>query len=83
MCAGGSQVIYECAPYLKRVLNAGSDARRLWSTLKRWRGDNPEEFFGELGSWAEARMSEMGADTPGAHRPDVTEQAGIKVEKTV
>lgn len=83
MCAGGSQAIYECAPYLKKVLHAGNDARRLWSTLKRWKGDSPEEFFGELGSWAEARMGEMRAETPGAHQPDVTEQAGPKVEKTV
>ncbi|KAG6362093.1 hypothetical protein INS49_010322 [Diaporthe citri] len=73
--------IYECSPYLKRVLRAGNDARRLWSTLKRWKGDSPEEFFGQLGSWAEARMGEMGAEIPAAHQPDLTEQAGPKVEK--
>lgn len=28
-CAGGSQAIYERAPYLKKVLHAGNDARRL------------------------------------------------------
>jgi hypothetical protein len=54
------KALYEHAPYFQRAIRAGKDARHLWFALKRWRGDDPEVFFGELGAWAERRLSEMG-----------------------
>ncbi|KAH6968941.1 hypothetical protein DER45DRAFT_589472 [Fusarium avenaceum] len=54
------EVLYQHAPDFERVTKAGKDARYLWFQLKRWRGDDPEEFFGELGAWAERRMAEKG-----------------------
>lgn len=44
------------APYLEDMMETGKDARHLWLALKRWNGQDPEGFFGELGAWAEARM---------------------------
>lgn len=52
------------APYLAESIKAGKDARHLWFALKRWGGEDPERFFGELGSWAEARMKEMEGGGP-------------------
>lgn len=54
------KVLYRHAPDFERVTKAGKDARYLWFQLKRWRGDDPEEFFGQLGAWAERRMVEKG-----------------------
>lgn len=53
------QNIMANAPYLKDAIETGRDARYLWFALKRWKGEDPERFFGELGSWAEARLREM------------------------
>jgi hypothetical protein len=38
----------------------GKDVRYLWFSLRDWRGGYAEEFFGELGIWAEKRMEELG-----------------------
>ncbi|KAI5862396.1 hypothetical protein GGS23DRAFT_98537 [Durotheca rogersii] len=56
------KVLYEHAPYFERAIQAGKDARHLWFALKRWRGNDPEEFFGKLGAWAESRMKEIGVE---------------------
>lgn len=52
-------------PYLGSVIEKGRDARHLWFALKKWDGDDPEEFFGGLASWAERRLreTELGAVT--------------------
>lgn len=55
------QSLYEAAPDFERAIVAGKDARYLWFALKNWRGDEPESFFGELGTWADDRMAEIGA----------------------
>lgn len=33
--------------------------RHLWFALRDWRGDDPEDYFGRLGAWAENRMNEL------------------------
>lgn len=59
---------------MKEVLRVGSDARKLWYTLKRWQGDDPEKFFGELGLWAAARVSDLVANTvPSAATSPISE----------
>ncbi|KAK3944096.1 3-hydroxybutyryl dehydratase [Diplogelasinospora grovesii] len=57
--------LYKGAPDFKRCIVAGRDARYLWSALKNWRGDEPEDFFGSLGAWADRRMLEIGAGSHG------------------
>jgi hypothetical protein len=32
---------------------------RLWFALRDWRGDGLEEYFGQLGAWAEKRLEEI------------------------
>ncbi|OBS20043.1 hypothetical protein FPOA_11764 [Fusarium poae] len=54
------ETLYHHAPDFERVIKVGKDAHYLWFKLKDWRGDDPEDFFGELGAWAERRMAEMG-----------------------
>ncbi|KAJ7126489.1 hypothetical protein C8R46DRAFT_59678 [Mycena filopes] len=49
----------ERAPSYLPAIKAGKDARHLWFALKAWRGDDPEEYFGELGSWADRRWQEL------------------------
>lgn len=64
---------------MKETLRVGGDARKLWSTLKRWQGDDPEEFFGELGLWAAARMSDLVAKTlPSAATSPISEDGLVK-----
>lgn len=55
-------VLYEKAPDYKITIQAGRDARHLWFALRDWRGDNPEEYFGALGTWAETRLRELNAN---------------------
>ncbi|KAG8667814.1 hypothetical protein FPOAC2_13013 [Fusarium poae] len=54
------ETLYQHAPDFERVIKVGKDARYLWFKLKDWRGDDPEDFFEELGTWAERRMADMG-----------------------
>lgn len=55
------QSLYEAAPDFKRAILRGKDARYLWFALRNWRGDEPENFFGSLGEWADRRMVEIAA----------------------
>ncbi|KAG6004954.1 hypothetical protein E4U54_000445 [Claviceps lovelessii] len=50
------------APHFEHTIKMGKDARHLWFALRDWRGDNPEDYFGALGSWAEKRMGELSVD---------------------
>ena len=52
-------VLYEKAPDYKTAIQAGRDARYLWFALRDWRGDDPEGYFGALGTWAETRIGEL------------------------
>lgn len=54
------QKLYNEAPDYEIAINAGKDVRHLWFALRDWRGGKSEEFFGELGAWAEERMKELG-----------------------
>jgi len=54
------QELFRQAPDYQAAIKAGKDARRLWFALRDWRGDDPEGFFGGLGTWAEKRMDELG-----------------------
>ncbi|CAD6447780.1 9dad758c-46d2-4744-a013-f5a868cf44a7 [Sclerotinia trifoliorum] len=52
--------LYNEAPDYEIAIRAGKDVRYLWFSLRDWRGGNSEEFFGDLGAWAEKRMKELG-----------------------
>lgn len=52
------QVLFERAPNYRDTIRAGKDARHLWFALREWRGDDPEDYFGALGVWAEKRIKE-------------------------
>ncbi|KAK4147939.1 uncharacterized protein C8A04DRAFT_23729 [Dichotomopilus funicola] len=52
--------LYHEAPGYEAAIRAGKDFRYLWYALRDWRGDDPEEFFGALGEWAERRTREIG-----------------------
>lgn len=56
------KVLYEAAPQYEEVIKAGRDVRHLWFTLRDWRGDDAEGYFGELGAWAEKRIKELGVE---------------------
>ncbi|KAJ7119447.1 hypothetical protein C8R44DRAFT_624873 [Mycena epipterygia] len=61
-----SQILAEQAPQYIQTIKAGKDVRHLWRALNSWRGDDPEQYFGTLGSWAELRLKEFGqVDSPG------------------
>jgi hypothetical protein len=53
------QELFKGAPEFRRAICAGRDARYFWSALRKWRGDDPEEFFGSLGEGADQRMLEL------------------------
>ncbi|KAJ7226250.1 hypothetical protein B0H12DRAFT_1193299 [Mycena haematopus] len=53
------QSLNKLAPEYMNVIRAGRDARRIWFTLNSWRRDDPEQYFGTLGSWAEDRLSQL------------------------
>lgn len=57
-------VLYEAAPQYEEVIKAGRDVRHLWFTLRDWKGDDAEGYFefGELGTWAEKRIKELGVE---------------------
>ncbi|KAF3911609.1 hypothetical protein AA313_de0200784 [Arthrobotrys entomopaga] len=46
--------------WAKQYFETGKDARHIWFALRDWRGDNPEEYFGNLGMWADQRMKDLG-----------------------
>jgi hypothetical protein len=52
-----AKVLGEQAPQYIEAIKAGKDARHIWFALKSWRGDDPEQYFGTLASWAEERLS--------------------------
>jgi hypothetical protein len=56
------QILFKEAPDYRRTIQAGRDARYLWSMLKEWRGEDPEAYFGALGQWAERRIVELRVD---------------------
>ncbi|KAF7197590.1 hypothetical protein HII31_01093 [Pseudocercospora fuligena] len=53
------RALFEQVPDYQRAVEAGLDARRLWFALRDWRGDDPEDYFGALGAWAEKRLKEI------------------------
>lgn len=57
-----SQVLFDLAPNYRHAIQAGKDARHLWFALQEWRGDEPEGYFGDLGTWAEMRIKELGVE---------------------
>ncbi|KAG5333150.1 hypothetical protein C0989_006195 [Termitomyces sp. Mn162] len=57
------KTLYEFAPDYEHVIRAGKDARHLWFALRDWQSDDAEDYFGELGNWAERRMKELGITT--------------------
>lgn len=61
-CSHSVQALFNQAPNYERAIQAGKDARHLWFALRDWRGDDPEGYFGDLGTWAERRMKELGVD---------------------
>ena len=54
-------MLYQKAPTYEAVIEAGKDIRYLWFQLRDWRGGDSEDFFGDLGDWAEKRISELPA----------------------
>ncbi len=60
-----SQTLYKIAHGFEQAIRAGKDARHLWYALKDWNGADPEDFFGELGVWADGRMAEIEANSGG------------------
>ncbi|KAK3290332.1 3-hydroxybutyryl-CoA dehydratase [Chaetomium fimeti] len=54
------EALFLDAPDYKRAIRAGKDARHLWFALRDWRGEVPEDYFGNLGIWAEKRLKELG-----------------------
>lgn len=57
------------APQYEHAIQAGKDARHLWFALRDWRGDDPEEYFGNLGVRAEKRFEELGPRVEKLFRP--------------
>lgn len=53
------QVLFNLAPEYERAVRAGRDALHIWTVLKKWREEDPEEYFGGLGSWADQRLLEF------------------------
>ncbi|KAI1180971.1 3-hydroxybutyryl-CoA dehydratase [Nemania sp. FL0916] len=58
-----STKLFDEAPDYKVAIEAGKDVRDLWFSLRDWHGGNSEEFFGELGAWAEKRKKELGVSS--------------------
>ncbi|KAJ7475227.1 hypothetical protein B0H11DRAFT_1918200 [Mycena galericulata] len=54
------RTLTEQAPHYIRAIKAGKDARHIWFALKSWRGEDPEQYFDQLGSWADIRFREIG-----------------------
>ncbi|KJA25526.1 hypothetical protein HYPSUDRAFT_64707 [Hypholoma sublateritium FD-334 SS-4] len=51
--------LFSQAPNYERAIQSGKDACHIWYALQTWRGDDPEGYFGDLGSWAEKRMKKL------------------------
>ncbi|KAF4441810.1 3-hydroxybutyryl- dehydratase [Fusarium albosuccineum] len=70
------------APYLQEVLYKAKDARYLWIKLKKWKGQEPEEFFGQLGDWAEERLPKRGLMIPlSIFGPEIYPEANSVLER--
>ncbi|KFY82602.1 hypothetical protein V498_08533, partial [Pseudogymnoascus sp. VKM F-4517 (FW-2822)] len=54
------KALFDQAPDYESAIKAGKDARHLWFSLRDWRGQDPEGYFGRLGDWAEAKMLDLG-----------------------
>lgn len=54
------KVLFEEAPNYEEVIKSGKYARHLWFALRAWRGNDPEEYFGNLRAWAAMRRKESG-----------------------
>lgn len=64
------QALCEQKPSYKRVIQAGKDAHHLWFALQGWLDEQPEEYFGLLGAWAERKMRGLGElNKTTDHRP--------------
>ena len=50
------QALYEQEPSYRRVIQVGRDARYLWFALQGWLAEQPDEYFGSLGAWAERKL---------------------------
>ncbi|KAI0405977.1 hypothetical protein F4802DRAFT_596650 [Xylaria palmicola] len=57
--AAPTTALFLNAPDYKRTIRAGKDARHLWVALRDWRGDDPEDYFGDLGAWAEKGLRSL------------------------
>ncbi|KAJ7459724.1 hypothetical protein FB451DRAFT_1141519 [Mycena latifolia] len=53
------QVLNERTVEYIPAIKAGKDARHIWFTFKAWTDEEPEEYFGQLGSWADCRWKEL------------------------
>ncbi|KAL8380947.1 hypothetical protein RB595_005308 [Gaeumannomyces hyphopodioides] len=53
------EYLFDEAPEYKHAFTRAGDARYIRSRLLCWRGEDPEGFFGELGTWAEEKLEEF------------------------
>jgi len=53
------QELYRLSPDYHTAIIEGRHARHLWYALRDWRGQEPEVYFGKLGTWAEERLKEL------------------------
>ncbi|KAG6830078.1 hypothetical protein H0H93_014141 [Arthromyces matolae] len=53
------KVLFDVSPGYEDVIRAGKDARHLWFALQAWRGEDPEGYFGKLGTWAEKKLKDL------------------------
>ncbi|KAJ6494847.1 hypothetical protein C8R47DRAFT_974143 [Mycena vitilis] len=56
---GYAKHYHQATPNYIPAIKAGKDARHIWFALKFWRGADPENFFGDLGTWADRRWEEL------------------------
>jgi len=54
-----SQALFNLAPDYERAIRAGRDAMHIWMMFKKWREEDAEVYFGDLGSWADKRLLEL------------------------
>ncbi|TVY69035.1 hypothetical protein LSUE1_G007357 [Lachnellula suecica] len=52
--------LFRHAPGYRSAIQAGKDARHIWFAMRDLRDEDPEEFYGGLGDWAEIRLKELG-----------------------
>ncbi|KAH6681857.1 hypothetical protein B0J14DRAFT_623643 [Halenospora varia] len=53
------EALYREEPDFKNAIEAGKDARHIWQALRDWHDQDPEEYFGKLGTWAEEKLEEL------------------------